>query len=183
MAAYGSPEYELTWKHWDMSLGPPILQRRASGRRTSGKGFTGWPTPQTHDVTERGNTMADHHHYPHDLSNAAQMVGWPTPNAISESRGGLQSNPEMALKRRAQGHMLNLDDAATLAGWATPTSRDHKDAASDLTNTPVNGLLGRQALISTASTEKRGALASEFSSWLMGFPLEWQMAAPTKRKK
>lgn len=33
-----------------------------------------WPTPQTHDVTTRGNTMADHHHYPHDLSNAVQTV-------------------------------------------------------------------------------------------------------------
>lgn len=29
-------------------------------------------------------------------------------------------------------------------GWATPTVRDHKDGASTLDNTPINGLLGRQ---------------------------------------
>ena len=29
-------------------------------------------------------------------------------------------------------------------GWATPTQRDHKDGASDLSNTPINSLLGRQ---------------------------------------
>lgn len=47
---------------------------------------------------------------------------WPTPNAIPEGRGGLQSNPEKAMERRAQGHQLNLDDAATLAGWPTPNT-------------------------------------------------------------
>jgi hypothetical protein len=34
--------------------------------------LAGWrPSPQSHDTHERGNTMADHHHYPHDLSNSA----------------------------------------------------------------------------------------------------------------
>src|SRR5579872_5397503 len=83
MAAYGSPEYALTWKHWDMQSGPPICALRGSGRRTSDKGFSGWPTA----------------------------------NAIPETRGGLQTNPQKAMERRQQGHTLNLDDAATLAGW------------------------------------------------------------------
>ncbi len=47
-------------------------------------------------------------------------IGWPSPNAMPEGRGGLQANPEKAMERRAQGHMMNLDDAATLAGWPTP---------------------------------------------------------------
>jgi len=55
-----------------------------------------------------------------NIQQAAQMVGWPTPNAIPKGRGGLQANPAKALERKAQGHMLNLDDAATLAGWPTP---------------------------------------------------------------
>src|SRR5690606_20962147 len=32
----GSPEYELTWKQWDMPSRPPICRLRASARRTSG---------------------------------------------------------------------------------------------------------------------------------------------------
>lgn len=52
----------------------------------------------------------------------------------------------------ATGAQLNLDDVATLAPWATPTTRDHKDGGSTLENTPVNGLLGRQvSLVGWAS--------------------------------
>src|SRR5690606_25554218 len=80
MAAYGSPEYVLTWKHWDMPSGPPICALRArarkpkdgfltkvvalngspslSERRISGNGFgllpKGWTTPQAHDASPRG---------------------------------------------------------------------------------------------------------------------------------
>ena len=36
--------------------------------------LAGWPTAQAHDVTTRGNTMADGHSFPHDLSNAALGV-------------------------------------------------------------------------------------------------------------
>lgn len=50
--------------------------------------------------------------------------GWPTPNAIPPNRGGLQTNPQKALERRQQGHMLNLDDAAVIAGWVNPTAQD-----------------------------------------------------------
>src|SRR5882724_10788960 len=106
---------------------------------------------------------------------------WPTPNAIPTTRGGLQRNPEAALRRRAGGHMLNLDDAAALASWptpcqqdgpnggpsqgadrlpaaaalvawATPTTRDHKDGENALRQVPVNALLGRQALLASWQT-------------------------------
>src|SRR5690606_28266383 len=110
MAAYGSPEDVLNWKHGDMPSAPPSCARRASVSRTSGNGFTGWPTP----------------------------------NAMPPNRGGLQTNPQKALERRQQGHQFNLDDAARLAGWATPTSRDHKDGEY-CPNVPTNCLLGRQA--------------------------------------
>jgi hypothetical protein len=66
----------------------------------------GWTTPQTHDVTTRGNTGADHHYSPHDLSNEAP-----------------------------------------LAGWATPTTRDHKDSANSLEQVEINALLGREVLL------------------------------------
>src|SRR5690606_9334955 len=47
----GSPEYALTWKHWDMPSGPPICALRASTRRISDKGYTGWPTPMANKLT------------------------------------------------------------------------------------------------------------------------------------
>ena len=56
------------------------------------------------------------------------MAGWPTATAIPETRGGLQRDPEAALRRRAAGHMLNLDDAALLgiapAGWTSPAASE-----------------------------------------------------------
>jgi hypothetical protein len=36
--------------------------------------------------------------------------------------------------------------------WGTPTTRDHKDTG-DMTNVPVNGLLGRQVLMPTPRNE------------------------------
>ena len=41
------------------------------------------PTPQTHDDKLRGNTEADCHYSPHDLSNAAILASVPTPMAGS----------------------------------------------------------------------------------------------------
>ena len=45
----GSPEYKLTWKHWDIPPHQPICALRASTPRTSGKGCGGWPTATTRD--------------------------------------------------------------------------------------------------------------------------------------
>lgn len=80
------------------------------------------------------------------------VAGWPSPNALPPNRGGLQTNPQKALERVAQGHQMNLDDAATLAGAP-----------------------GAAAPLSIAPTERRAgyALNPEFSRWLMGFPVAW----------
>jgi len=49
LAVNGSLEYVLTWKHWDMESGPLICALRASTRRTSDSGYTGWPTCSSRD--------------------------------------------------------------------------------------------------------------------------------------
>src|SRR5581483_7824610 len=171
----GSIEYSLTWKVKATPAGRQYCLLRASAPRTSGRACSGWPTPQAHDERERGNTMADHHHFPHDLSNAAKMAGWPSPNW----HDGRRPAPDL---KSTQGTNLSRDAVKWLAGWATPTTRDHKDTG-DLSNVPVNCLLGRQARLSNASTEGRGALAPAFSLWLMGFPPAWSIAAPHVERK
>ena len=71
--------------------------------------FSAWPTPQTHDDRKRGNTEADHHHFPHDLSNAAEMATWIAPQT-KDFRSG-------QAKRYLEGkHAVSLNDQATLAG-------------------------------------------------------------------
>ncbi len=73
-AAIGSPEYALTWKHWDMPRGPQICALRASARRTSGNDFGGWPTPKdqnpAQDTTYAGGNPT-----------LARVAGWATPTA------------------------------------------------------------------------------------------------------
>ena len=123
MVATGSPEYVLTWKTWDMQSGPPICAYRARGRKpkdglcvavrlltsesqsaphTSDSGFTG---------SQRCPALANR----------------PTPD--SSHHGNI--SPEAALKRinaHRDGRVkksANLEDVASLAGWTTPTERDH----------------------------------------------------------
>jgi len=167
----GSPEYALTWKHWDMPSGPPICALRAVGHRTSGSGCIGWPTPNagpqndtdTRWQERRAECKAKHGNgngFGMTLSMAAQITaGWPTPKA-TDSHGdkphgsggqGLHTMAGWSTPRATDGSNGGPNQAggalshdAARAGWATPTSRDHKDGGSEGT-VPVNGLLGRQA--------------------------------------
>lgn len=119
--------------------------------------FAGWPTPMagnagTENYNPAGNTDSSR--------KTVELVGWNTPRATDGSNGGPNQT----------GGALPAD--AALAGWATPTTRDHKDGTSE-GSAPVNSLLGRQVWLSPAQTEKRGALNPRFSLWLMGYPAAW----------
>lgn len=78
MDVNGSPEYALTWKTWDMLLGPPICALRASARRISGNDYSGWPTPDT-GAGGTGPSQASRHAM--RLQDAVkEWSGWTTPN-------------------------------------------------------------------------------------------------------
>ena len=113
LAAYGSPEYCLTWKRWAMPERPPICALRASGRPISGSASTGWPTPTAGDEKQRTSNLEmarkrlESGHQVR-LEDAAHLAGWPTPD--TNNRGGAQ-HPEKT-KLGGQVH-LTLGDATT----------------------------------------------------------------------
>lgn len=126
----GSTLYKLTWKPWDTGSGRSRSRLRASVLRTSVTGHTGWPTPKVTDTNGAGNSanrqggMA--------LHTASVMAGWPTPTA--QSPNSLRGQGQDPVKRKEQGHTVNLTDAARyvdwpLSGWATASARDWKDTA------------------------------------------------------
>jgi hypothetical protein len=110
LGANGSPEYELTWKSWDMQSGPPICALRASVRRISDSGCSGWPTPNTPNggrATPPGTSTTgmtpDGKKRQVALENVVQTVVAMVP------LGDEVSNPEAMSSMQVQ-----------LAGWPTP---------------------------------------------------------------
>lgn len=110
----GSTLFKLTWKRCITPLGRRYLQQQARARPTSvSVSISSVPTPQAHDVTTRGNTEADCHYYPHDLSNAATLASVPTLMAGSPATETYNAAGNTDYSRR-------IVDLATLSGVPTP---------------------------------------------------------------
>lgn len=148
MAGYGSMEYELTWKHWDMKSGPPICALRASQHRISGKDYTGWPTPNTMDSIDRKGLRPSRIATGRTGGYIAEVLaGWVTPSSRDwKDTPGMSmtgTNPDGSQRVR-------LDQLPRQAAIA-----------------------GQTSLSSPAVTGKRGVLNPELCRWLMGYPEEW----------
>jgi len=181
LASRGLTMWQQTWKTQVTPLRRRILAHTASAHRISGSGSTGWPTPMAGTPAQNGNNAAGNN----DSSRrTVELAHWPTPMALDHW---------MASTVRTDGGQVQLPNAAALAGWQTPQTRDHKGA-----NLPGNELthnarpLNEQARLtigptlpgSSAATEKPGQLNAAFSLWLMGYPVvAWLSAAPSRIPK
>jgi len=89
---------------------------------------------------------------------------WPTPMANDGCKP-------------SAGNRSSADLTHASRMWMTPTARDHKDGATTLANTPVNGLLGRQVLVmkvaGSDTCDVRRTLNPLFVEALMGWPTGW----------
>jgi len=117
----GSPEYDLTWRQWDMPQGPQICALRASARRTSGSDCGGWPTVSANE--DAAGTLNGEMQFM--LSHAALTAN---PTAIRKQL----TTPEQSggpVETEKQGEFL--PDGAQTAGWQTPDAyNDPKSGGS-----------------------------------------------------
>ena len=176
LAVTGSLESELTWKNWDMPLGPQICALRASTRRTEGNDFTGWPTPDTVAI---GDGTAFEIQRQNLIARRARVK-----QAQLEGKMSPGSGRSMSLQMAAQSTV----DMVPFTGWSTPC------VVEPATRTPrpsraatgrTSEYLGRQVYqisgIDTTSPSAEpstappstGALNPDFSRWLMGYPADY----------
>jgi hypothetical protein len=168
----GSTMFALTWKAQATPLRRQICALLARGLRISDNDSIGWPTPNTPRKNDSDNTAGKF--YPSKRQKDLDVVAsWATP----------QAHDSIGARSDASAEKKSSRCLTREASWATPTTRDWKDGATTLENTPVNSLLGRQVIGavlngSNAQTEKPGQLNPAFSRWLMGYPAEWDDCAP-----
>ena len=188
----GSLEYVLKWKHWDMKSGPQICALRASARRISDKGCSGWRSP---DANNRGGAIQDpakvisrmEGGHQINLEDQAVLAGRATPTRLdstnTRNRTAGRADPH---SKHHDGQTL-CDQVWDLAGWQTPTVEDaaRKGSLENYRKYVEEGQTsgcrlraqvhasGIPTMSSPAQTGKRGALNPRFSLWLMGFPAEW----------
>ena len=193
---HGSTLYRLTWKERATPAGRWIPALRASVRRISDNGSTGWPTPTGNSYTGAGSGKREGGL---NLQTAVELSGWPTPRSVES--GHSTGNPARAFNRKSR-----LEDMVFLAGWVTPSARDWKDTPGMATERPDGrnrtDQLPRQAATaepcrwtasgemltgSCAGMESGGQLNPGLSRWLMGLPPEWDdcavMVTPSSHRR
>jgi hypothetical protein len=129
MGDAGSPEYAVRWKSVDMLLGPRICALRASARRISDSGISGWPSPTKGNAD--GSQMAkgagatgrrvDGSKATVSLNQVATLAGWPTPMA---------GNPGTEDYNPAGNTDSSRKTEALLAGWSTPRREDSESTGA-----------------------------------------------------
>jgi len=165
MAAFGSPEYALTWRQWDIGLGEPICALRASGHRASGSGYGGWQTPKlpSGGACQRNSAGGGLRKLEDQVE--LQLAGWPTASVRDyKDTPGMATtgiNPDGSVRKRLD----QLPRVAVLTGPAQ--SGGHAEMESLAAYLPDGWTI-----------PDNGRLNPAFSLWLMGYPAAFLWCAP-----
>lgn len=165
LEGYGSPEYALTWRHWDMPSGQPIFAVRASRLRQSGSVYSGWAAPRATECGRRRSYEA--------LVRARQRGGSVSMEDQTASVTGWATALTRDAKDTSGMEMVatNLDGSIRIRTDSLPrqsgTITSWLDAASHAVTDPF-----------TPYTGPRHA-NPEHSRWVNGIPIEWSRFAAT----
>lgn len=113
----GSPEYTLTWKRWATRSGVPIFALRASRRRTSAKGFIGWPTPMAGTPAQKGYNEAGNTDSGRKTTKI--LKGWATPRANRYAGADSHGNRQLPLNAMTASAVLDPRHWQWLMGFPT----------------------------------------------------------------